>query len=279
MMSKEDRQRRIDMWRDVEERVRFFFADRCFTEVRTPILVGTPGMEPNLSPFETDLRLVNPSKRVRAGLITSPEYSMKKILGSGIRNIYTITPVFRNDESAGGWHLPEFTMLEWYGVGGYDELMNETEQLLNFVLEEEAIWPRIAHKDANVDALGVPHVEAKQFFLTEYPAQEGSLARLSTDGYAERFEAYSDGLELCNGFCELTDSVEQRERFQQEALERKRLNKTVFPVDEMLLKSLEGIKGSVYGNALGLDRLVMLKYRIADINDIQVVPFEERYLS
>lgn len=290
MLSKDDRLHRIQMWQDIERRVREFFLDRDFIEVRTPILVESPGMEPNLDPMETELRLVNPERKLKAGLITSPEYSMKKIVGSGVERVFTITPVFRNVEAVGGNHLPEFTMLEWYAPGNYDDLMSETEQLFQAVLEDESIWPRIEHKDAAVDQDGEPHVESNQFFLTHYPAKEASLAAISEEGTAQRFEAYADQngelLELCNGFVELTDAQEQERRFKQEAKERENTGKTVFPIDKSLLTALEAINDrthktgqTIYGNAVGLDRLLMLKYRIRDINDIQIIPREERYHS
>ena len=277
MLSKEDRTRRVQMWADIEMRVRDFFGARGFIEVRTPILVASPGMEPNLTPFETTLHAVNPQREQRLGLITSPEYSMKKLIGSGIERAFTITPVFRNQEALGGNHLPEFIMLEWYAPGGYEDLMNETEQLFQYVLEDSAYWPRIPYGEAGMDAFGEPHTQSDQFFLTEFPREQASLSRISEHGFAERFEAFAGGLELCNGFCELTDAAEQATRFAQDAKEREDAGKTVFPVDQGLLSALGAIPHSIYGNAVGLDRLLMLKYRIGDINDIQVFPIEERY--
>lgn len=245
-------------------RVRAFFDSRGFTEFQTPLLVETPGMEPNLDPLE-----VNEG----GALITSPEYSMKKLLGSGFERIYTVTPVFRGKES-GRHNLPEFTMLEWYASGTYEDLIDETETLFQYVLEDPVKWPRIPHEEARVDEHGDPHVSERHFFVTEYPVQEAALAKIAKNGeYAERFEAFANGLELCNGFAELTDPIEQRKRFKQEQEERRRLGKTVFPIDEELLRALGNIKSPVYGNALGIDRLVMLKYGVSDINDIQLFPY------
>jgi elongation factor P--(R)-beta-lysine ligase len=271
MISKEDILHRQAMWTDVESHIRQFFGDRGFIEVRTPLLVASPGMEPNLDPMEVEVKLTNPMRNVKAGLITSPEYAMKKLLGAGMEKIFTITPVFRNLEAINTTNQPEFMMLEWYAPGGYDDLMNETEALLNFVLGEEASWPRIAHVKAHVDEHGDPHVDDDRFFITDYPAKEASLAKLSDDGEtAQRFEAFADGLELCNGFVELTDADEQRKRFEAEQEERRKLGKTVFPIDEGLLNAIGSIKHEVYGNALGIDRLIMLKYDVKDIRDIQL---------
>jgi elongation factor P--(R)-beta-lysine ligase len=253
------------MWQDVEDRIHAFFKARGFVCVRTPIVVEHPGMEPNLDPLETQ---VNGERRA---LITSPEYAMKKLLGSGLEKIYTITPVFRNNEKS-AHNTPEFTMLEWYGPGDYEELLVETESLLQDVLQDSSAWPRLTHIQAAIDSHGDPHTDIKRFFVMQYPIKQAALARLSNDGsYAERFEAFGDGLELCNGFCELLDCDEQRRRFEQEQEERRSLGKTIFPIDESLLKALERIQGPVYGNALGVDRLVMLKYAIGDIKDVRLI--------
>ncbi|MBU1126024.1 MAG: amino acid--tRNA ligase-related protein [Patescibacteria group bacterium] len=264
MLSKDDIQIRKRMWQSTESAVHAFFRTRGFEEFRTPLLVNSPGMEPNLNPLEVEVN------GERAGLITSPEYSMKKLLGAGFEKIYTITPVFRNNES-GPHNIPEFMMLEWYASGSYEDLMNETEDFLQAVLEDDAKWPRYSFAQAGVDEFGDPHISDKRFFVTKYPLQQASLAKISVDGtYAERFEAFEDGMELCNGFAELTDPAEQRRRFEAEQLERQRLGKTVYPIDEELLLALDKIKSPIYGNALGLDRLVMLKYGVGEIEDIQL---------
>ncbi len=277
MMSKEDRLMRIKYWTEIERDIRRFFTVRGFVEVRAPILVASPGMEPNLTPFETTLKLVHPKRESTLGLITSPEYSMKKLIGSGVEKAFTITPVFRNEEGTDGRHLPEFVMLEWYAPGGFEELMDETEELLQTLLKSDAPFDRIRYENAHVDVTGTPNPQSTRFFITNFPKDQAALARVGEDGSAERFESYVDGLELTNGFCELIDPVEQRRRFEQEAGERRAEGKTVFPIDEGLLTALSSIKEPYYGNALGLDRVLMVKYRKSDINDVQVFPADERY--
>ncbi|MBI4438109.1 EF-P lysine aminoacylase GenX [Candidatus Uhrbacteria bacterium] len=272
MLSFDDLRRRLSLWQTTEQQIHAFFQARGFVHVRTPMLVRSPGMEPHLDPLTTRLHLMHPERTQDAGFITSPEYSMKKLLGAGMKKIYTITPVFRDGEALGPHNWPEFTLLEWYAPGGYAELMNETEDLLKFVLDDQTPWPHLTYAAAQVDAFGQPHTEHNRFFVTQYPPEQAALARLSEDGRtAERFEAFGDGLELCNGFCELTDAQEQRRRFELEQAERRAMGKRVFPLDEELLSALEKIEGPVYGNALGLDRLIMLKYAIADIRDIQIL--------
>lgn len=273
MLSKEDILRRHAMWEETMRDVHAFFGERGFLHVHTPLMVKSPGMEPNLDPFEVTLRTTHPMHEQKAGLITSPEYSMKKLLGAGLEKIYTITPVFRNVESLGQHNAPEFTMLEWYEPGNDQDGIRVTGELLSHVLQEKIDWPVIDYANAAYDACEDPHIAEKRFFVQKFPSEKASLARLSEDGtYAMRFEAYADGLELCNGFAELTDSQEQRRRFEEEQKQRESVGKTVFPIDEDLLNALDTIQQPMYGNALGLDRLVMLRYGIRDINDIHIFP-------
>jgi len=96
-------------------------------------------------------------------------------------------------------------------------------------------------------------------FLFDYPAPLASLARLKQDNpqRAERFELYLAGMELANGFTELTDPMEQRTRFEKEMAIRKKAGKAPMPMPEPFLADLSKI-GEAAGIALGLDRLVML---------------------
>ncbi|MBW1811863.1 MAG: EF-P lysine aminoacylase GenX, partial [Deltaproteobacteria bacterium] len=91
---------------------------------------------------------------------------------------------------------------------------------------------------------------------------------------AERFELYIAGIELCNGFSELTDPAEQRTRFESEQKIRKSLHKPVYPMPQNFLSSLNDMPAAC-GNALGLDRLVMLFADSAEIDDVVAFTPEE----
>lgn len=262
------------MWRTVEDALHVFFAQHGFTQVRTPLLVAHPDLSPNLEPMQVTFDCYDPQRREQeAALITSPEFSMKKLLGAGMEKIYTITPVFRGGESLKPHNQPEFIMLEWYGPADYEQGIAFARELVSHVLGSDDAWPVITYAQAHVDEHGDPQVDQKRFVLTQYPAEQAALARLSADGKtAERFEMFADGLELANGFCELLDEDEQRKRFEYERWQREQKNWPIFSIDEELLEALPKIKGPVTGVAMGVDRLVMLKYGVSDINDVQVFP-------
>ena len=91
---------------------------------------------------------------------------------------------------------------------------------------------------------------------------------------AERFELYAGGLELCNAFTELTDSVEQRRRFEWEQDRRRFAGKSVYPMPETFLQALKDMP-EAGGNAFGIDRLVMLMADTSRIDDVVAFTPEE----
>jgi lysyl-tRNA synthetase class 2 len=113
--------------------VRGFFAERGFAEVETPALQVSPGLEPHLKAFATELAA--PDGRTRQlHLQTSPEFAMKKLLVAGSGPIYQLARVWRNGERS-PTHHPEFTMLEWYRPGaGYETLIEDCGDLLRIAL-------------------------------------------------------------------------------------------------------------------------------------------------
>jgi lysyl-tRNA synthetase class 2 len=112
--------------------------------------------------------------------------------------------------------------------------------------------------------------------VTDWPSSMASLARLKSNGMADRFEVFFRGVELCNGFGELTDAAEQRRRFQRDQADRQAAGAPVYPIDERFLDDLERGMPESAGNALGVDRLLML---LVGAESIQaVMPFPEERL-
>lgn len=279
----------------VLRRLRGWFQSRGFTEVETPQRVACPGIDAHIDALPAGDGL---------HLATSPEMEMKRLLAAGCRRIVQVTRAFRAGES-GERHHPEFTLVEWYAVGeDYRDLMAATEELVAAaagVLESEGVptrmpaWPRPFTRlavDAAFERFAgwrpsrafdegrffgdfVEKVEPRlaelgAVFLADWPTPAGALARRAAADPAlcERVELILDGLEICNGFSELTDPTEQRERFERDNLARVRLGKTPYPPDRRFLEALDDGLPACAGNALGLDRLMMAltgSRRLADV--------------
>ncbi|MDY7228703.1 EF-P lysine aminoacylase EpmA [Hyalangium rubrum] len=113
-------------------------------------------------------------------------------------------------------------------------------------------------------------------FLIEYPASMAALSRLKPGepAVAERVELYAKGLELANGFSELTDPVEQRTRLLEEQTLRRQLGRTVYPLDERFLEAVGRMPPSA-GIAVGLDRILMLLMGAESITDVLLFPAHE----
>jgi len=110
--------------------LRNYFYSEGFSEVSTPALQVSPGLEPHLQAFRTEQEDPVGRKLATRYLHTSPEFAMKKLLASGMEKIFQIAQVFRNRERS-HTHSPEFAMLEWYRVGEpYTKLMDDCEALL-----------------------------------------------------------------------------------------------------------------------------------------------------
>lgn len=123
------------------------------------------------------------------------------------------------------------------------------------------------------------HIEPKippgrPLFVYDYPASQAALAKLNPQNifFAQRVELYIAGIELANGFSELTNSEEQRQRLTEEQELRKKLGKTVFEIDEEFLASLESIRKNCSGIALGIDRLIMILLNKPTIEEVLLFP-------
>ena len=293
------------------EAIRRFFHERQFVEVETPAIVPSPGLDPHLDAFEVR----DPRGTSVGWLATSPEYQMKRLLCAGAERIFQLGRSYRAEEH-GRHHEREFTMLEWYRAHATsDEVIRDTEELVSFAAEalsEKGVRPLFSGMSSTlparwerltVDAALRRHAattlaqlegDEEQFFriwaeevqprlgehrpvvVTDWPASMASLAKLKPNGMADRFEVFSCGVEVCNGFGELTDAGEQRRRFERDQAARASAGTAVYPIDEKLLQAMERGMPQSGGNALGVDRLLML---LIGADSIQaVMPFPEERL-
>ena len=285
------------------EATRQFFTRNGYLEIETPVRIPAPAPEAHIDAVASgDLFLQ-----------TSPELCMKRLLASGFTRIFQICKCFRQTER-GHLHLPEMTLLEWYRTDStYQDLMDECEAFIMSVARRMGTtdiliyqgqniklappWPRIPVTDAfekfasgsletalandQFDAIMAVQIEprlgrSQPVFLVDYPACRAALAKLKPEDprYAERFELYIGGVEICNAFSELTDPVEQRARFERERDQRRKAGKTIYPLPERFLAALEDLPAAA-GNALGMDRLTMLFADTKQIDDVVAFTPEE----
>lgn len=124
----------LKKWSQFLKTVRHFFDSQDFLEIQTPTLVASPGTEPTLEAFSTDLKTGSQLKKVF--LPTSPELHLKKALTLGFDKIYEIAKCYRNNEIT-PIHQPEFLMLEWYrSFANLFDLQADMVRLVNTLCDQ-----------------------------------------------------------------------------------------------------------------------------------------------
>ncbi|MEN6620752.1 MAG: EF-P lysine aminoacylase EpmA [Smithella sp.] len=282
--------------------IRRFFINNHFLEIETPVRIPAPAPEEYIEALPS----------ADWFLQTSPELCMKRLLSAGFPRIFQFCKCFRAGER-GQMHLPEFTMLEWYVAGfDYQQLMNQCEEMIIKVANDLGFagslsykkrwinlippWEKITVRKAfekyapvtldealnkdRFDEILVENIEPNlglnnPSFLYDYPTRLGALARIKKydNSVAERFELYIGGVELANGFSELTDSAEQRLRFEKAQQLRAQKGYAAYPMPEKFLTSLEQMPESA-GIAVGIDRLAMIFAGVQCIDEVVAFPPE-----
>lgn len=277
--------------------VREWFQVQGFVEAEPNLIVPSPGAETHIDAVRAD----------GGYLHTSPEFAMKRLVAAGEEKMFYLGKCWRKGES-GPLHAPEFTMIEWYRAGApYAQIMDDcveivrvaarTAQAAMLTWREKSCDPftaaeQISVRDAFEHLCPVPmpadsdafsaalvqHVEphlgdGALTLLTEYPIREAALARRAAHdaSIAERFELYACGVELANGFGELTDPVEQRRRLIEAMDEKEKRYGQRWPIDEDFLAALAHMPPTS-GVAMGFDRVVMLATGARHINDVLWTP-------
>jgi len=287
--------------------IRNFFADRQVLEVETPILSTGSVPEPTIEPLYT-----NYSAKTRLFLQTSPELAMKRLLAAGSGAIFQITKAFRADEAGRWhnpefsmleWYQPGFNQLDlikevdeffqtllhcepaeyldycnvFEQYTGLHPLYTPLQQLQKYV--KNIVNTQTLDRDSCLQLIISQQIETKlgqncPTIIKDFPASQASLARNKADNpqLAERFEVYIQGIEVANGFYELTDPVEQRQRFNQDLAIRRKFNLPTHPLDEDFLAALEAGLPDCSGVAVGLDRLLMLLTGTKHIHEVLAFP-------
>ena len=290
--------------------IRSFFADQGFLEVQTPLLTRAPAPESSIDAFPVS-RSGDTSDLY---LVPSPELHLKRLLAEGFEKIFQLGPVFRRGERGTHHVPEFTLVEWYRTGADYHKLMSDCEAMLRQAAsaagwDHDEIryqgrtislappFPRITVNDAfqmfagwhpgpepdpdRFDKDMVEKVEPalpqdRACFLMDFPASCASMAKLkpSDRSVSERVELYAGELELANGFSELTDPVEQAERFRREQSRRRGLGLPIYPWPGSFMNALEKCPESA-GMAMGIDRLVMLLTDAAAIDQVLTFTPEE----
>jgi lysyl-tRNA synthetase class 2 len=290
--------------------VRAFFAREGFLEVETPIRVRAPGVDAHVDAFRAEggflitspelalkrllvggmpriFELARVLRADEAGQLHEPEFTLlewyrafagqeailsdtERLVRDVARAVSGKPELIAPDGQRLGLRLP-FPRLavreafrRFAGVKDAVDLALSDESRY-FELLVERIEPALARID-------------RPIFLVEYPGSQAALARPSPldPSIAERFELYAGGVELSNGYGELVDPVEQERRFRAERARRKAEGRRVYPLDRRFLRALSEGMPAAGGNALGLDRLIMLAVGAKSVAEVQAFPAGSR---
>ena len=289
--------------------VRDYFDQRAFLEVETPSAVPSPGLDLHLDAFEVSgtraprwlitspeyqmkrllvggapriYQLARCWRRGELGSHHQPEFTMlewyRTFAGSEavMRDTeelvaHVARALLQGSTVIPGRGAPIDVAPPWRRMRVAEAFETFAGVTMNSVLPDEERFFRIL-----VEAIEPRLGSEAPVFLTHWPASMASLARIHPDdpSVCDRFEAYVAGIELCNGFGELTDPVEQRQRLAADQETRRREGKPVYPIDERFLGALEEGMPPSGGNALGFDRLMMLVSGAETIGDVIAFPAE-----
>ncbi len=288
--------------------IREFFKHRAVLEVETPILASSTILDPNIESFQVKTSSNNYylqtspefhmkrllsfgsgdifqiSKVFRSGergTKHNPEFSMLEWYRIGydyhqlMKEVHELITIFLNIDIQ---------------KTSYDELFKNHLQISPFSVTRDECLQVAAHHKINAykeDELDIDQwldlflaeiIEPTMpkniaLFVYDFKASQASLAKIRDNKFSERFELYINGIEIANGFEELTNSQEQLSRFELDSKQRQNKSLHVPPIDTNFLKSIESMP-ECSGVALGIDRLVMLILNELDIEKVLAFPIE-----
>ncbi len=294
--SRENLQKRAIMVREI----RNFLDEKNFLEIETPIL-NTEAGGAAARPFTTHHNALDLDLYLRI----ATELHLKRLAVGGFERVYEIGRIFRN-EGISIKHNPEFTSIEvyWAYTDVY-EMMDLTEDLVRTVAGKVNGSENVSYQGTEIDfskpfrkvtmqdlvfeytgktltgkALNEAfeeHCESKLIqptFVYDYPIEISPLAKKhrTKEGFVERFELFIFGRETANAFSELTDPIDQKERFLAQLKEREAGDDEAHVFDEDFVKALEYGLPPTSGMGLGIDRLAMILTDSASIRDVIAFP-------
>ena len=282
------------------ESIRRLYNERGYLEVETPVLQEIPGGG-HARPFVTHHNALDRDLYLRIAL----ELHLKRLLVGGLERVYEFGRVFRN-EGLSPRHNPEFTLLESYeAYVDYQDVMRLVEDIivasagaaqrpLATSYQGEAVDLTPPYRRERMSDLVLEHTGRQAYgielndlfeehveptlrqptFVIDYPIEISPLAqRCDYDPrFVERFELIILGREYANAFTELTDPVDQRQRFEEQAARRAAGDVEAHPMDEDFLRAVEYGLPPCGGMGMGIDRLVMLLTDQPAIRDVILFP-------
>ena len=282
------------------ESIRRLYNERGYLEVETPVLQEIPGGG-HARPFVTHHNALARDLYLRIAL----ELHLKRLLVGGLERVYEFGRVFRN-EGLSPRHNPEFTLLESYeAYVDYHDVMRLVEDIivasagaaqrpLATSYQGEAVDLTPPYRRERMSDLVLEHTGRQAYgielndlfeehveptlrqptFVIDYPIEISPLAqRCDYDPrFVERFELIILGREYANAFTELTDPVDQRQRFEEQAARRAAGEVEAHPMDEDFLRAVEYGLPPCGGMGMGIDRLVMLLTDQPAIRDVILFP-------
>jgi lysyl-tRNA synthetase class 2 len=284
--------------------VRTFFEQKGVLEVDTPILSKSAPIDAYIDILTTQATPTQPGY-----FHSSPEYGMKKLLAQGLGDIFQLSHVFRQGEVGTCHQIEFSMLEWYRSNFSFDMLVLETKALIEVFLGQlpykHTTYAQVLHSCFGIDLLQAPLAKLQSLacekgfssdsldrdvylsFLwdiaeesldkeltcvTHFPASLAALAKTFQEhgnNYAARFEFYYKGIELANGYHELTDPQEQLKRLKEQNKKRESLGKSPLPLDLDFVQALENLKSQeFYGVAVGFDRLMMLRHNQDHIEKI-----------
>lgn len=275
-----------------EHKTHQFFAQKQVLEVHTPLLGNYAVSDVYIDSISVTINqgLQTPKTQF---LHSSPELAMKVLLAKGSGDIYQICPTFRDNEY-GQFNQNEFLLLEWYRLGfSMQQLIAEVLEFLALFLPNSDIYcasyADVFQKFANIDILNCNLTELKNLakqqqlnsdyakiadlqmllfvhliepklsqydisVITDFPKQQAALSKIK-NGVAKRFEVYVKGIEIANGYEELTQAKDYKQCFLADQATRKKLGLADIEIDIEFLANIKDGLPECSGVAIGFSRL------------------------